>query len=206
MSAASPANALSTCAAARSSRWSKLPRSVLPSSATTRRPGVAGASSRRPAWGGGARGAARGGGGSQRGRVERVKEGAQRVDGGGAAEAGAEGGVEPLAMHADEQAGAAVGGGAGQHRQDAEQQQGGEAVAPALAAARVGDLLHGGEQAGERYHDSFRGEGFDPQQLRHPAGPSAARPALTNRSWPEPNSPAKRFPHSRCRIQGIAVL
>src|SRR3954451_18337981 len=37
MSAASPAQALSTCAAAGSSRWSKLPRSVLPSRATTRR-------------------------------------------------------------------------------------------------------------------------------------------------------------------------
>src|SRR3954447_17897284 len=53
-------------------------------------------------------------GGLQLGRVERVQEGAQRVDGRGAAEAGAEGGVEPLAMHADEQADAAVGGGAGQ--------------------------------------------------------------------------------------------
>ncbi len=51
------------------------------------------------------------------GRVERVQEGAQRVDGRGAAEAGAEGGVEPLAMHADEQADAAVGGGTGQHCQ-----------------------------------------------------------------------------------------
>src|SRR3954464_15317131 len=114
MSAASPANALSTCAAARSSRWSKLPRSVLPSSAMTRRAaGAAGpprCSARR-------RGAAPpemlGGaaeGGLQLGRVERVQEGAQRVDGRGAPEAGAEGGVEPLAVHADEQADAAVGG------------------------------------------------------------------------------------------------
>jgi hypothetical protein len=126
-----------------------------------------------------------------------VQEGAQRVDGRGAAEAGAEGGVEPLAVHADEQADAAVGGGAGQHRQDAEQQQVGEAVAPALAAARVGDLFQGGEQAGERHHGGFRGEGFDPQQLRRPAGPSAADPALTNRSWPEPNSPGPRPPVSR---------
>jgi hypothetical protein len=98
-------------------------------------------------------------GGLQLGRVERVHEGAQRVDGGGAAETGAEGGVEPLAMRADEQADAAVGGGAGQHRQDAEQQQVGEAVALALAAARVGDLLQGGEQAGERHHGGLQGEG-----------------------------------------------
>jgi hypothetical protein len=117
-------------------------------------------------------------GGLQLGRVERVQEGAQRVDGGGAAEAGAEGGVEPLAVHADEQADAAVGGGAGQHRQDAEQQQVGEAVAPALAAARVRDLLQGGEQAGERHHGSFRGEGSTlnssaaPLVLRPPAPPS----------------------------------
>jgi hypothetical protein len=128
-------------------------------------------------------------GGLQLGRVERVEEGAQRVDGGGATKAGTEDCVEPLAMHADEQADAAVGGGAGQDGQHREQQQGSEAVTPALAAARVGDPVQGGEQAGERHHDSFRGEGFDPQQLRHPAGPSTARPALTNRSWPEPNSP-----------------
>jgi len=95
-------------------------------------------------------------GGLQLGRVERVQEGAQRVDGGGAAEAGAEGGVEPLAVHADEQADAAVGGGAGQDGQDAEQQQVGEAVAPALAAARVRDPLQGGEQAGERHHGGLR--------------------------------------------------
>jgi hypothetical protein len=98
-------------------------------------------------------------GGLEVGRVERVQEGAQRVDGRGAAEAGAEGGVEPLAMHADEQPDAAVGGGTGQDGQDAEQQQGSEAVAPALAAARVRDPLQGGEQAGERHHGSFRGEG-----------------------------------------------
>src|SRR3954468_16328951 len=133
-------------------------------------------------------------GGLQLGRVERVQEGAQRVDGGGAAEAGVEGGVEPLAVHADEQADAAVGSGAGQHRQDAEQQQVGEAVAPAPAAARVGDPVQGGEQASERYHDSFGGEVFAPQQLRPPAGPWAARPALTNRSWPEPNSPGRAGP------------
>src|SRR4051812_6302828 len=50
-------------------------------------------------------------GGLQLGRVERVQEGAQRVDGGGAAEAGAEGGGEPLAVHAEEKADAAGGGG-----------------------------------------------------------------------------------------------
>ena len=107
-------------------------------------------------------------GGLQLGRVERVQEGAQRVDGGGAAEAGAEGGVEPLAVHADEQADAAVGGGAGQHRQDAEQQQVGEAVAPALAAARVGDPVQGGEQAGERYHGGSSVGGWSPSTAHAP--------------------------------------
>src|ERR671938_1272579 len=38
ISAASLANALKTCAAVRSCRWSKLPRRVLPSSATVRQP------------------------------------------------------------------------------------------------------------------------------------------------------------------------
>src|SRR5690349_17770211 len=127
-----------------------------------------------------------------------------------APKAGTEGGVEPLAVHADEQADAAVGGGADQDRQDAEQQQVGHRVAPALAAARVGDPVQGGEQAGERYHDSFRSEGFDPQQLRHPAGPSAAGPALTNRSWPEPNSPggsmARRTRSCLRRIYSSASL
>src|SRR3954451_18801766 len=180
MSAASPAKALSTCAAARSSRWSKLPRSVLPSSATTRRPGEVGASSSRSAW---RRKAASSSAGSSACRRARsvLTAGARReagVDGGRAAEAGAEGGVEPLAMHADEQADAAVGGGAGQHRQDAEQQQGGEAVAPALAAARVGDPVQGGEQPAERHHGSSPSEGQPwkrstaPPAPRHPALPS----------------------------------
>src|SRR3954467_11716079 len=193
MSAASPANALSTCAAARSSRWSKLPRSVLPSSAMTRRPGAAVAPPSRSAWSRKAAsssvGAGAGEGGRQLGRVERVEEGAQRVDGGGAAETGAEGGVEPLAMHADEQADAAVGGGAGQHRQDAEQQQGSQGIALALPAARVRHLLQGGEQAGERHHGGLRcGGTVGPQRPRRAAGPSAT-PHLTNRSGPEPNSP-----------------
>jgi hypothetical protein len=62
-------------------------------------------------------------GGLKLGRIEGLEQGAQRVDRRRGPEAGAEGGVEPLAMHADEQADTAVGGGAGQHGQDAEQQQ-----------------------------------------------------------------------------------
>jgi hypothetical protein len=69
-----------------------------------------------------------------------------------AAEVGAEGGVEPLAVHADERADAAVGGGARQDGSHREQQQGSEAVTLALAAARVGAPVQGGEQAGGRHH------------------------------------------------------
>src|SRR5687767_10180675 len=51
INAASQANALSTCAAARSFRWSKLCLRVLPSSAMTRSPGVGAASpSSRACW------------------------------------------------------------------------------------------------------------------------------------------------------------
>src|SRR3954466_5241383 len=128
-------------------------------------------------------------GGLEIGRVERVQEGAQRVDGRGATKAGAEDCVEPLAVHADEQADAAVGGGAGQDGKDAEQQQGSQGIALALPAARVRDLLQGGEQAGEGHHGGLRcGGTVGPQRPRRAAGPSAT-PHLTNRSAPEPNSP-----------------
>jgi hypothetical protein len=95
-------------------------------------------------------------GGLQRGRIERLEQGAHGVDGRRAAEAGAEGRVEALAMHADEHPNAAVGGGAGQDGQHREEQQVGERVALALAAAWVRDLLQGGEQASERHHDGLR--------------------------------------------------
>src|SRR4051794_20267524 len=113
-------------------------------------------------------------GGLEVGRVERVEEGAQRVDGGGATKAGTEDRVEPLARHADEQADAAVGGGAGQDGQHREQQQGSEAVTPALAAARVRDLLQGGEQAGERHHGGLRCGGRS--ALNGPGAPPVPRP------------------------------
>src|SRR3954468_7725235 len=68
-------------------------------------------------------------------------------------------------------------------------QQGSEAVAPALAAARVRDLLQGGEQAGERHHGGLRCEGFGPQRPRRAAVLPAANLPLIDRSRPEPNSP-----------------
>ena len=112
-------------------------------------------------------------GGLDLGRVERVEEGAQGVDGGRATEAGTEDGVEPLAMHADEQADAAVGGRPGEDGQHREEQQGSEAVTLTLAAARIGDLFQGGEQAGERHHGGLRCEGFGPQRPRRADGLAA---------------------------------
>src|SRR4051794_22106922 len=88
-------------------------------------------------------------------------------------------------MRADEQADAAVGGGAGQHRRDAEQQQVGQRVALALGPTRVGDPVQGGEQAGERHHGSSRGEGSTlnssgaPPVPRPPAPPSQRLMART---------------------------
>src|SRR4051794_41836599 len=83
-------------------------------------------------------------GGLQLGRVERVEEGAQGVDGGCATEAGTEDGVEPLAMHADEQADAAGGGrprGGGPHPG---KEQGGGGGGPGPGGGRGGGVFPGG--------------------------------------------------------------
>jgi hypothetical protein len=95
-------------------------------------------------------------GGLRLGRLERQEEVAERVHGRDAPEARAEGGVQPLAMHADEGQDAALGGGARQDGRHGEEQQGGERVGsgdPAggagrrpLPAARVGDPFQGGKQ------------------------------------------------------------
>src|SRR4051794_41921822 len=98
-------------------------------------------------------------GGLQLGRIERVQEGAQRVDGGGAAEAGVEGGVEPLAMHADEQADAAGGGGGGRARPGAGKAQGGGGGAAGPAAAGGGGPGPGGRAGGGTAHQHLPGGG-----------------------------------------------
>ena len=85
-------------------------------------------------------------GGLQLGRGERLEQGAHGVDGRRSAEAGAEGRVEALAMHADEHPNAAVGGGARQDGQHGEEQQVGERIAPALRAARVRALFQQGQR------------------------------------------------------------
>ena len=112
-------------------------------------------------------------GGLEVGRVERVEEGAQRVDGWGAAEAGAEGVVEPLAVREDEQADATVGGGAGQPGKDAEQQQVGQGVALALRSARVTDPAQGLEQRSKGSHGGLRCEDM---ALNSPGAPLIPRP------------------------------
>ena len=97
-------------------------------------------------------------GGLQRGRLEGQEEVAQRVHGRRAPKARPEGGVQTLAMHADEGQDAPVGGGAGQHRQDREEEQVGQRVTLALGPTRVGDRPERGEQGGERDHGSLRGK------------------------------------------------
>jgi hypothetical protein len=91
-------------------------------------------------------------GGLQLGRVERLEQGAQGVDGRCPAQRGAEHRVQALAVHGDEHQDAAVGGGTREDGQHREQQQVGQLIAPSLAPARVGDLFQGGEQASERHH------------------------------------------------------
>src|SRR3954467_5134157 len=92
-------------------------------------------------------------------------------------------------MRAAEQAEAAGGGGAGQHRRDAEQQQVGKRVALALGPTRVGDPVQGGGRAGERHHGSSRGEGSTlnssgaPPVPRPPAPPSQRLMARTEQPW-----------------------
>jgi hypothetical protein len=92
------------------------------------------------------------------GGIEGQEQVAQRVHGRDPAQAGAEGGVQALPVHVDERQDAAVGGGAGQHGEGREQEQVGQRVAPALAAARVGDLRKGCEQSGERDHGCLHDE------------------------------------------------
>jgi hypothetical protein len=101
-------------------------------------------------------------GGLQGGRIERLEQGTQGVDGRRPAQPGPEHRVEALAMHADEDQDAAVGGGARQDGQHGEEQQVRERVAPTLPAARVRDLAEGSEQASERHHGGLQRRGAWP--------------------------------------------
>jgi hypothetical protein len=86
------------------------------------------------------------------GRIERQEEVAQSVERRGTAETGAEDGVQALAVDVDEGDDTLVRGRSGEHRQDREQQQRGQRVAPTLRAARVVDLVERGEQQ-RKWHD-----------------------------------------------------
>src|SRR5215217_332242 len=131
-------------------------------------------------------------GGLQIGRLERLEQAAERVHGRRAPEARAEGGVQALPVDADEDPDAAVGGGARQDGQHGEEQQVGERVAAALPAARVGDLFQGGDQASERHHGGSSTGGRPRQRRTRRHDPPTPKPALTNGSCPEPNSPGVR--------------
>ena len=123
-------------------------------------------------------------------RVERQEQVAQRVDRRRAAQARAEGPVEPVAVDAQEGDDAAVGGRAREHGQHREQQQVGERIAPALRAARVGDLRQGGQQGGERDHSDLR-------QACYRINTSAAGPL-------PPHSPALNSPAPALRTTSEA--
>jgi hypothetical protein len=115
-------------------------------------------------------------GGLQLGRVERLEQGAQRVDGRRPAQRGAEHRVQALAMHGDEHQDAAVGGGTREDGQHREQQEMGQRVAPSLAPARVGDPVQGGEQVSERHDGGLRRRRVAGQPRTPANDPSAQKP------------------------------
>jgi hypothetical protein len=82
-------------------------------------------------------------GGLERGRIEHLKQVAQGVDGGRAAQSSTKDGVEPLTVDADEHENAAIRGRSAEHRQNREEQQVRQAVAPTLSAARIRNLFEG---------------------------------------------------------------
>jgi hypothetical protein len=99
-------------------------------------------------------------GGLQIVAVERQEEMPQRVHGRGAPEAGAEDGVQALALQGDEGDDAAVGGRPREHGEDRGQQQVAHAVALPLGAAWVAYLGERGKQRSKRHwgglHDGER--------------------------------------------------
>ena len=112
----------------------------------------------------------------QLGRIERLKQSAQGIDGRGPAQRGAEHRVEALTMHGDEDQDAALGGGACQDGQHRKQQQVGERVALPLASTRVRDLFQRGEQASERHHGGLQHRCGAGQRHTRADDPSPANP------------------------------
>jgi hypothetical protein len=96
----------------------------------------------------------------QRRRVEGQEQVAQRVDRRRPAQADAVDPAQAVAVDGQKGHDAAVRGRTREHGQDREQEQVRQRIARALAPARVGDLLQGGEQRGERDHGDLRQVGY----------------------------------------------
>ena len=156
-SAVSVAKALSTCAAARSWNWSKLPRSVLPSSAMLPFPGVA-----RRLQQGGMTAECR----LHPGRIEPLEDVADGRVRGGSAPGQTEHRVQPAAVDRDEGDDAAIRVAVGYDGQDGEQQHVGQRVELALRPARIRNLRQQVQQRRERGHGNLRPVAAS--RVRHP--------------------------------------
>ena len=89
--------------------------------------------------------------------AQRQEQVAQRVHRRSAPEAGAEDGVQALALQGDEGNDLLIGGRARKRGEDREQQQVAHAVALALGTARVGHFGESGKQNSERHRATSRG-------------------------------------------------
>ena len=143
-SAVPVANALSTCAAARSLNLSKLPRSVLPSSAMLPCPGVARAACSRAAWWRKAFSTAVG---SRPWRI--IADGGMRRC---SAPVQAERRVQPVTVNGNEDDNTAIRVAAGHDGQDGEQQHVGQLVELPLRPARIRNVRQHVQQRRKRSH------------------------------------------------------
>lgn len=105
--------------------------------------------------------------------AERQEQVPQGVDRRSAPEAGAEDGVQALALRGDKGDDLLAGGRARKRGEDQEQQQVPHAVALALGTARGGPFGEGGQQGGKRHRTTSQSEkAASIQPLRHPAAAS----------------------------------
>ena len=110
--------------------------------------------------------------------LERQEQTTQRVHRRRPAEAGAEGGVQAVALDRDEGDDLLVGRRACQNRENREQQQMAQAVALPLSAARIVDFGERGKQRTKRHQGDLHQTGMSLQQTRycmvHPSALSRA--------------------------------
>src|SRR3954464_2882763 len=99
--------------------------------------------------------------------AERQEQVAQRVHGRGAPEAGAEDGIQALALEGDKGADLLVGGRACACGEDREQQQITHAVALALRAARIGHFGECGKQGSKWHRGDLYKAGRSPLWIRY---------------------------------------